>query len=775
MFADLIPMQTATSQPERLAQYDIVATLAQGHSGWVFYKGFDPILRRHATVRAIPKRLLENYGTAMAARLQNEVAGAARLHHPGIVGVYEYGEDADWAFIATEFVEGSCLKEHSRVSVADAVSLMVQVLSALDFAHTQGIVHGDIKPSNLLVTQQGNIRIANFGLTELNPGTPAYMSPEQLAGAAADRRSDVFSAGVVFYELLTGASPFAGPPENLVHRVRTEKERIPSDVNAELPRTFDAVCSQALAKSAQERYPTARSFSDAIRDAFESTFSSSPSRAVSNETFMTATFPRPAVEPDFGVTPRNKDGAKLPTPAANSRWDEATLRTVEKHLAAFMGPLAKIIIKDAASKATDLVQLYKLASESLKQEDDRRAFLAQRNGPVAAGGASEAPKAAPQDSKPRPAAAEPQRPVTPLTPNNSSLPVARPITPPKPVPAPGVVPSPRPVPAAKVEPASEVRSQAKSPVVSIPKPEAQPVAKPEVVSAQKPPAKPSPPGPRAAPKPQVPEAVARIEALIGKQPDTLAGYLHDDPAQLEEIIHAFVASIQAVIAMNATGNKKEALIPQSICFDRLGKATIQTLQPTVTRGTSGGAGNPRYAAPEIFSEKSSGSDAAMAGAHVYALGVMFYEILLGRRLFGKTFADQRTDLDWLRWHADLESRAPQVKSLLPDYPVALSDLIESMMEKHADKRTTDLESILSRMRGVAQRANKTLVLGKAGLKEVIAKPAKKPASAAKKKSKLGWVVLLLFIIILAGAGFLLWQNPDYYRTVIAPLLHLQTN
>jgi eukaryotic-like serine/threonine-protein kinase len=767
-------MQAATSQPERLAQYDIVATLAQGHSGWVFYKGFDPILRRNATVRAIPKRLLENYGAAMAARLQNEVAGAARLHHPGIVGVYEYGEDSDWAFIATEFVEGSCLKEHSRVSVADAVSLIVQVLSALDFAHSQRIIHSDIKPSNLLVTQQGNIRIANFGFAELNPGTPAYLSPEQLAGGAADPRSDLFSAGVVFYELLTGTNPFAGPPENLVQRVRTEKERLPSDVNPELPRTFDAVCAKALAKSVQERYQTARSFSDAVRDAFESTFSSSPSRAVSNETFMTATFPRPAVEPDFGAAPRNKDGGKVPTPAANSKWDEATLHSVEKHLAVFMGPLARIIVKDAAAKTTDLEELYKLASESLKLEEERRTFLAHRNSPLPAGGPSEPSKVAPPDSKPRPPASDtPHRAMAPVIPSKNA--VVRPVTPPKPAAAPSVLPPPRPAPAARVEPGSEVRAQAKSPVVSLPKPEPKAVPKPEAASVQKPPVPPAPPEARAIAKPDVSEAVARIEALVGKQPETLAGYLHDDPAQLEQVIHGFVASVQALIAMHATGNKKEALIPQSICFDRLGKATIQALQPTATRGTSSGAGNPRYAAPEIFSEKSSGSDAAMAGAHVYALGVMFYEILLGRRLFGKTFADQRTDLDWLRWHADLESRAPQVKSLLPDYPVALSDLIESMMEKHAEKRTTDLNSILSRTRDIAQRANKTIVLGKAGLKQLTAKPAKQPASATKKKGKLGWVAFFLLILIVAGAGAFLWQNPDYYRTVIAPLLHLPIN
>jgi serine/threonine protein kinase len=293
-----------------------------------------------------------------------------------------------------------------------------------------------------------------------------------------------------------------------------------------------------------------------------------------------------------------------------------------------------------------------------------------------------------------------------------------------------------------------------------------PAAKPEVMPA------PKPANPAAAPLLAAPDPGARIEKLVGKQPETLAGYLQEGPPQLEEVIHAFVSSVQAIIAMHASGNKKEALTPQSICFDRLGKASVQTLQPALTRGTSSGAGNPRYAAPELFSEKSSGSDSAMAGAHVYALGIMFYEILLGQRLFQKTFAGQRTDLDWLRWQADLESRAPQVKSLLPDYPVALSDLVESMMEKRAEKRTTDLEGVLAKMRSIGQRANKTVVLGKAGAKQPALKSSSKVSTAPRKKGKTGWILLLILIVTLAGIGVFAWQNPDAFRSLIAPLLNL---
>ena len=762
---DLIPMHAATPQPERLGQYEIVETLAKGHSGWTLYKGFDPIFRRHAFVRAIPKSLLNEYGEPMIARLQSEVAAAARLHYPGILGVYEYGEDADSAFIASEFVEGICLKEQSQVPVADAVSLIVQVLSALDFAHNQGVIHRAIKPSNLLINDKGQIRIANFGIAELNAGIPAYLSPEQLSGGPADRRSDLFSTGIVFYELLTGARPFGGPPEGLVQRVCNDKERPPSEINPEIPKGFDAVCAKALAKFANERYSTARSFSDAVRSAFESTFASLPSRVVSNNTVLTATLPRPAFEPESKPSLRVREGLNAPVPVVPSRWDEANLRAVEKHLAAFLGPVAKIIVKDAAAKANDLPQLYSLAAESLKKPQERQAFLAQVTGSTPGSHTPESSRT------PLPGSTTPKSPLP--------APVERPV-------AQEVKPVPRfAPPPPKVEPVV-ARSAVKQEAKPAPAPEVKSVAKPEIKPPVKPeikpvatPAKPAPEKPaiKAAPQPSpaAPPAkqAARIEGLLGKQPPSLAAYLQDSPPQLEEVIHAFVSSVQALIALHASGSKKEALTPQSICFDHLGKATIEMLQPTVTSGTSSGAGNPRYAAPELFSEKSAKPESSMIAAHVYALGIMFYEILLGRRLFAKTFADQRTDLDWLRWHADLESRAPQLKSLLPDYPVALSDLVESMMEKHADKRPSDLESLLSRWRSIAQRANKTIVLGKSSSKAAVAKSAR--STAPRKTNHLALIAMIILLLAVAAGGYFLWQNPDYYRTVIAPRLHLSAN
>jgi hypothetical protein len=458
---------------------------------------------------------------------------------------------------------------------------------------------------------------------------------------------------------------------------------------------------------------------------------------------------------------RSKEGPQLVSPPGGTRWEEATIRTVEKQLATFIGPVAKLKVREAANKAGDLDRLYTIASESLSREDERRAFLAQR-----------------------PGAAQPAPDATLRTP-------APPLTPQKPAVA---IPEERkstPAPLVS-EPAPRQESRAKVPVVPAPEPKPAPVAeaklpapaepklaaKPKEMPAPKPPAAPEQKAPQQqkAPQPSPVDLVASFEAIIGKQPDTLAGYLKDSPPQVEEVIHAFLSTVQALIAFYATGAKKESLAPQNITFDRLGKATIQALQPTSTRATSSAASNPRYAAPEIFAEKSAATGSSVTTSHVYALGMMFYEILLGKRLFAKTFADQRTDLDWMRWHADLDSKAPSLKSMLPDYPTALSDLVESMMEKHAEKRPANLESIQSRLREIAQRANKTIVLAKKPQAKERAPGIATKIIAPKKPRKNTWLWVLVFILALAaGGGIWLFENPDVFRTVMAPLLHLFTN
>jgi serine/threonine protein kinase len=299
--------------------------------------------------------------------------------------------------------------------------------------------------------------------------------------------------------------------------------------------------------------------------------------------------------------------------------------------------------------------------------------------------------------------------------------------------------------------------------------------KPEVRSGDKPPAaNPVPKRPSgsvaAAPsKPAFP-----YEDLLGKQPENLAGYLKDDPAQHDDVINAFVATVDAVARLHAAKARVEPLTPQSICFDKMGKVTIVNSQATGSATTSVVVGNPRYAVPEIFSEKAAGGESNIPAAHVYALGFMFYEIMLGRQLFEKTFAQQRSEIEWLRWHADLESKAPAVKSLLPGCPDTLSELLASMIEKHTEKRAADLQAITASLRDIARRSNKTVVMmrkppANEPMRKLItpAKPAPKP----KKKSSATLFIVLLFILVLAAAAFYMWQNPELYQGLLSHFSH----
>jgi len=258
---------------------------------------------------------------------------------------------------------------------------------------------------------------------------------------------------------------------------------------------------------------------------------------------------------------------------------------------------------------------------------------------------------------------------------------------------------------------------------------------------------------------------ARLEELMGKQPGNLAGYLRQKPTKLNEFIHALIAATDALVVRYAATAKGGALTPESICFDRLGKAAIRVSTSTMPPGSTldGVVGSPRYAAPEIFSEKSAGADAPIASADIYALGFMFYEILLGRELFQKTFAGQKSDLDWMRWHADPQSKVPALKTLLPEHPAALSELLESMMAKDATKRTTDPAKVLARLRTIAEQADKTVILRTPVAQMRL--PAKHTSRVPRGRKTIGRLSVAV-VLALAIGGFSLWKDPSLYRKVV---------
>lgn len=272
-------------QLKKIAKYIIDCKLGRGAMG-VVYKAFDPVIQRIVALKTVQKDTLEKEEQDhVLSRFRREAQAAGRLQHKNIVTVYEYGEDDHYAFIAMELLEGKDLKHYfdakQRFSLQQIVTLMTQILDALDYSHKNGVIHRDIKPSNIvLLDKTYQIKVTDFGIARIESssltqtgtviGTPSYMSPEQIQGSRVDRRSDLFSAGVIFYQFLTGERPFVG--ENLTAialKIIKENPIAPSDLNPEVSQYFDTVIFRALAKNPNMRFQTAAEFAEAIQDALD--------------------------------------------------------------------------------------------------------------------------------------------------------------------------------------------------------------------------------------------------------------------------------------------------------------------------------------------------------------------------------------------------------------------------------------------------------------------------------------------------------------------------
>ena len=264
-----------------LGKYEIRHEIGRGAMG-VVYEGYDPMIKRIVALKTIrADQLAGADGPNVIARFRREAQAAGRLNHPNIVSIYEFGEDAGTWFIAMEKIEGRELKQsfetNERFTTADIVRIMSQVLDALDYSHRQGVIHRDIKPANIFLLPGGVVKVGDFGIAHIETsnltqvgavmGTPSYMSPEQIMGLPVDGRSDLFSAGVVLYQFLTGERPFAGSATTTMQKVLKEEPLAPSTLNVQLPPAIDAVVRKALAKRADDRFQSAHEFSVALRAA----------------------------------------------------------------------------------------------------------------------------------------------------------------------------------------------------------------------------------------------------------------------------------------------------------------------------------------------------------------------------------------------------------------------------------------------------------------------------------------------------------------------------
>ena len=463
--------------PERLGRYPLLSVIGTGSMG-VVYKSYDPQMRCAVALKTIRSELLEDETENFSARFRVEAQAAEGLTHPGIVRVHEHGEAEGYAYIAMEYVEGhslrDCFERKVRFNTTQAINILSQLLKALQHAHERGVWHRDVKPGNILLVGDGQVKITDFGIARVASsstpqantimGTPGFIAPELYLSDAFDHRIDLFAAGVVFYQLLTGVLPFVGTPEKVMFRACYETP-LPASVVARQPslRPFDAVVLKALARSPQDRFASAAEFLEALvsaqaggpastdatvmfaRRAPQAGAPPAPPQgpgpeARADETLMiprelwpeddpppndkTLMLPRsapddpnltiiralptetPATEPLLPlrvVGPESHDepvsqpasppvrqspftGAITSAPSTAGGWNPQALTAIERQLAQYLGPIARVLVRTATRETSDLVALIQWLAAKISIAPDRAAFL-RGAGVVSAAGA----------------------------------------------------------------------------------------------------------------------------------------------------------------------------------------------------------------------------------------------------------------------------------------------------------------------------------------------------------------------------------------------------
>ena len=424
--------------PERIGKYTISGVLGRGSMGTV-YKGFDPHIHRAVAIKTIHRELLGDSTAvdSMAARFRNEAKAVGRIAHPGVVAIYDFGEDGDVTFIAMEFVDGRTLDEILAVpqmlSEANVLAVMDQLLEALSVAHAQGVWHRDIKPANLIVTKQGQVKLTDFGIARLEDanltqvssmiGTPAYMAPEQFTGKGLDHRADLFACGTLLYRMLTGRRAFTGATQEVMYKILNEEPPAPSVVTKGLrPPAFDAIVARAMAKNPADRYADAAAMRAALQG-----LSRAPASATAKATVILP-IPRDgehpgtttsAVSPSV-ASPREAAPARDPVLSSGAAasgtgtgWDPAELSRIERALATHVGPMARVMVREAARSHADADSLTTAVARHIAEDAKRHQFLDA----VRAGGShvTPIPSPSPMSSRATPVPQPAQASADPLT------------------------------------------------------------------------------------------------------------------------------------------------------------------------------------------------------------------------------------------------------------------------------------------------------------------------------------------------------------------------
>ena len=255
-------------QPAKIGRYDVVSEIGRGAMG-VVYDAVDPILERVVAIKTINMAVDPGEMDHYEKRFAVEARAAGSLNHPNIVTIYDIGRSGDLAYMAMEFLEGRELKDliaENELTTDRALEIAAQVADGLAYAHDHGVVHRDIKPANIMILRDGRVKITDFGIAHMRTsdvrtqtgymlGSPKYLSPEQVMGKRCDPRCDIFSLGVILYEMVTRQAPFSGADvHSLMFQIVNATPRPPSTINPALPPMLDLIVAKALAKAPDNRY-----------------------------------------------------------------------------------------------------------------------------------------------------------------------------------------------------------------------------------------------------------------------------------------------------------------------------------------------------------------------------------------------------------------------------------------------------------------------------------------------------------------------------------------
>jgi serine/threonine-protein kinase len=406
-------------RPSSIGRYKIKRWVTSGAMGDI-YEAHDPLIERPIALKILRRELLERGdGEGWLQRFRHEARAAGRLLHPNIVTLLDYGEENGLPYLAMEYIEGegldARLRRDGHLRCAVATSMITQVLNALEFAHFNQVIHRDVKPSNILLTKAGLVKVADFGIAHIEAsdlttegdvlGTPSYMAPEQLLGKVVDHRADQFAAAAVFFELLTGQKPFQG--KSLAESMLNMERRGPVDIcalNGEVSAALKQVINKALSYECADRYPSAAEFLRAITEAAATVAAPAVAAQPSDETVF-APKPAPAAVPvkpaeaapaDSSLPPPTSDSqalglevaqppsASLVTALVSEPAEQSAeaaplaielLSEVERDLTTFIGPMARIAVRRAAKTTVDLVALYQSLASYIDGQSDRDTFI----------------------------------------------------------------------------------------------------------------------------------------------------------------------------------------------------------------------------------------------------------------------------------------------------------------------------------------------------------------------------------------------------------------